>query len=121
MTPIIAMAGLAEAAFAQALLVAWVALFVMFVAIAVGFARGSRIECVIALGLAILFAVLFSPWNAFLPPEDPGALADSDFLHWRVWFRITAVAWSILTAGAIGLLPVLRNGKRVPATYYPPI
>jgi hypothetical protein len=121
MTLIIAMAGLAEAAFAQALLIAWVALFLMLVVIAVGFVRGSRIECVVALGLAILFAVLLSPWSAFLAPENASALADPDFLYWRARFRITAVAWCILTAGALGLLPVVRNRKSVARTYYPPI
>jgi len=121
MTPFLAMAGLAEAAFAQALLFAWCALLMMLIAIVIGFIRSSRVECVLALAFAVLFAILFSPWTAFLPPEDPGALADSDFLYWRDRFRITAVAWCILTAAAAGLLPLLRRGKPVAAAYYPPI
>jgi hypothetical protein len=121
MTPILAMAGLAEAAFAPALLIAWLGLLLMLVAIVIGFVRSSRIECVVALVLATLFAVLFSPWAAFLPPENPSALADPDFLYWRLRFRLTAVAWCILTAGTLCLLPVLRSGKRAAPTYYPPI
>src|SRR2546423_5823280 len=100
MNPMIAMAGLAEAAFAEALLISWVVLGLISMLLVTTLIRRSWGFGLVAIVLTTLFGVFFTPWNWFLPPAEPNVLNDPDYIYWRARFQIIFLAWGLLIIAA---------------------
>ena len=97
MRPVFGMAGLAEAAWIQALgLLCFGLLFVTVVTL-FALARRSRIASALAFVVALLLTVLFLPWQAFRPVEGD----DPDLHSLMGTFRSLAVWWIAVIAGTI--------------------
>src|SRR3954466_13588437 len=105
----LAMAGLAEAAFARGLLLQWLLLIPAFVLVIVGLWRRSLIMAALACAGCILVAVLFYPWAAFRPAEFPN---DSDEIYWLIRYRIAAIAWLVVcTSCTVAMFRAFRRKK----------
>lgn len=100
----LAMAGLAEVAFAHALVLAWIAIGIVAMLILISWWERS-LRCNLA---AILFSLvagmLFGPYDTFFgPTQPPEVLSDPDYIRWLGQFRIMSVAWILATVVAVAL------------------
>jgi len=87
------MAGLAEAAIAQALAVSWVAMFVIAVVTVCAWLRTSVGLVIVAILLMVAFSLFIQPWWAF---ENFNAVhSDPDARYWQSRVNAMAIAWVI--------------------------
>jgi MFS family permease len=93
MHSIIAMAGLAEAAFFYLLIIVAAVLLVVAGLLALAWTKRWPIVAAIACVICLLIGLLLQPWSAFGPPESPD---DPDELHWLVRMRVASVIWTIV-------------------------
>ena len=100
----IAMAGLAEAAFSQQLLMCWAGLiFICAFLIAAAIRRSHGIAGLV-IGLAVLFGGAFEPWSAFASVSGD----DPDLVYWISRYRIMATVWIAVIVAAVALIILFR-------------
>jgi hypothetical protein len=95
MPPLFAMAGLAEAAWAQMLGLLCLGLLIVTVTAVFGLFFRSRVTLLAALALTLAVSACFTPWEAFRPIEgnDPDAVAlMGDFRTLAVWWVVVSAA-----------------------------
>jgi hypothetical protein len=99
-----AMAGPAEVAFAQALVLAWLAIGIVAILILVAWWKRSLRCNLAALLFSLVAGMLFGPSDTFFgPTQPPEILSDPDYIHWLSQFRIMSVVWILVTLVAVGL------------------
>lgn len=108
MAAALAMAGLAEAAEQMALLVAWGGLLLAAVFLAAGIWRRTWALFGLGVGAWLVLTMLFTPWAAFGPIDNPHG--DPDVDHWVSQWRGWAAAWVAVTVGAIVAGAMHRRG-----------
>jgi hypothetical protein len=115
----IAMAGLAEAAFLYGLLMVGTVLLMVGGLLAFAWWKRSTIAATLACILVFLVGLLFQPWSAF----SPRASADPDEAYWLVRLRVATVIWALLfVAGPVCLTTVIRRRKmQTPHLLWSPI
>ncbi|MGA2175822.1 MAG: hypothetical protein ABSH38_12660 [Verrucomicrobiota bacterium] len=105
---VLAMAGLAEAAFFYGLLLIAAVLLVVAGLLALAWWKQSTIAATIACVLVLLVGLLLQPWTAFAPPTSN----DPDEAYWLVWIRVASAIWALLVvAGAACLTKVIRRRR----------
>jgi hypothetical protein len=109
LSPTFGLAGLAEAAEAQALLLAWGATLCLLVVALVGLALRSRPAAGLAVGLAALLGLMCVPWGAFLPVES----SDPDVHYWVAAWRTFGIAWAVAAAAAVAAGVRAFRGEKV--------
>jgi hypothetical protein len=104
MTHSFAMPGLAEAAFAETLVLAWLAIGIVGGLIIVGCLKRS-LRCILAaIFLSLTVGMLFGPYDTCFGPKQPAeVLRDPDYVHWLSQFRIMSVTWILVTTAAVVL------------------
>jgi hypothetical protein len=102
MNCLIAMAGLAEAAFSQQLFMCWASLIVIGAFLITAAIRRSPGIAALVIGLAVLFGASFEPWSAFAKASGD----DPDLIYWIGRYRVMATVWVgiIVAAGALIIL-----------------
>ena len=93
MSLVFAMAGLAEAAWAQWLGLLCIGLVVLTVLALVGLVLRSRNVAVVGLALGLIVSIVFVPWEAFRPMESN----DPDAHSLMGSFRTLAVWWIVVS------------------------
>jgi hypothetical protein len=110
MSSFLAMAGLAEAAFAQSLLIAWCGIFVIGALTIVGWFRRSWRIGLAAIIVALLVGFFLGPVEVLFGPEkNPEALNDPDYIYWLGCFRKMSAVWLIVIGLALALIPLIRK------------
>lgn len=104
MNSLIAMAGLAEAAFSQQLFMCWVGLIVIGGFLIAAAIRRSHGIAALVIGLAVLFGGAFEPWSAFAKVSGD----DPDLIYWVGRYRVMATVWVSVIVAAAGLIILLR-------------
>jgi hypothetical protein len=97
MSPLFALAGLAEMAIAEALALLFLGLLLIGVIAIIGFFFKSRRASVIALVLACLLTMMSRPWQAFLPVHSD----DPDVHAFRGGFQSIALLWIIVSLATV--------------------
>ena len=97
MHSIIAMAGLAEAAYLYALLIAAAGLAVVAFFLAFAWWRRSTVASTIACLLCLLVGWFLQPWSVFAPPSSN----DSDEAYWLVRWRVASGAWACFCVASL--------------------
>src|SRR5690349_12949625 len=97
MVPLFGMAGPAEAAESYALMIGYAGLLLLGLAAAVGLFARSRVAAGIAGALAVVLALMFTPWEAFRPFES----ADPDVHSWVAAWRQFGWWWGFAVAAAV--------------------
>jgi hypothetical protein len=119
MTPLFAMAGLAEAAFAEKLLVCWIGLGVVcFLALVAWLQRARLLEMLAALAHGF-FAGFFEPWRVFLPWYDPqsGGPVDPDLIYWSGRYKVLGFGWILIVLMTVAFfLPTRRSFSKARQT-----
>jgi hypothetical protein len=109
MYPIIAMAGLAEAAALYGLLIVAAALLLVGGLLALAWRKHWPVVAGMACGLCLLIVLLFQPWSAFHSPQFPD---DPDEIYWLIRYRIAAVVWGLmLLIGLTGWGLIVRRRR----------
>jgi hypothetical protein len=110
-----AMAGLAEAAFAQSLVFAWIAIGIVAILIIAACWKRSLRWNLTAIFFSLVAGMLFGPYETlFGPTEPPAILSDPDYIRWLGLFRVMTVAWILATTIAVviafvGKFPLRAN------------
>lgn len=104
---ILGMAGLAEAALAQALAVLFVGLVVMWCLLAIAYRKGPVGLAFTIVVLIIFSAIFFEPWTGFFPVRSE----DHGVHYWAARLRVIDLIWW-LTFGASIALWVLAKRRR---------
>lgn len=97
MVTLLGMAGLAEAGEAYALMIGCAGLVLLGVVSAIGLFARSRVASGIALSLAFVLTLMFTPWEAFKSFES----SDPDVHHWVAAWRGFAWWWGVATVATI--------------------
>ena len=97
MHSIIAMAGLAEAAFLYALLIAAAGLAVIAFFLAFAWQRRQAIVEATVERLHLLVGWFLQPWSVFAPPSSN----DSDEAYWLVRWRVASGAWACFCVASL--------------------
>jgi hypothetical protein len=104
MRAIIAMAGLAEAAESQSLVIFYVTMAGIIILLSFAWWKRGPVAAGISC-IACLFVGLFlQPWSAFHAPEFP---EDPDEIYWLTRWRIASVFWVIVFLAAIVCLSMI--------------
>jgi len=115
MSPYFAMAGLAEAVFAQALLIAWGGICVVGLLVIVTWFRRSWPIGLAAIIIGLLVGIYLGPVEVLFGPErNPQALSDPDYLYWTRCYRIMSSAWLVVTVLTLVSIPLLRKFPKPP-------
>jgi hypothetical protein len=118
MNPLFAAAGLAEAAWAFALIICWADLLVIITLTVSSYALRSAKVAMCATILFVLSSLFFQPWLPFIPIDDPEVAADSDVIAWNSAFSFMAIAWGLEAAAILAYFPTapLREKRRARMT-----
>ena len=104
------MAGLAEVAFWEALMINWLVLFIVGVLLVFGWVRRSWRFGAAALIAVVLLGWWACPWGELLPSTQPAyILNDPDYVYWRSRFQVMGVAWITSLLLGITLLALIRK------------
>ncbi len=98
------MAGLAEAGLARELLMCWAGLIVIGAFLIAASIRRSPGMAVLVIGLSLLFAGAFEPWQAFAPIQGE----DPDLIYWVGRYRFMGAIWAGAIVVAILLIVLCR-------------
>ena len=110
----IALAGPAEGAIALQIAITWVGLFILAGLSLFAFSTQRRGVHLMALVLAILFGILFVPWEIPFTSLSAEDREDPDVVTWFGRFQILAYAcYAMMTAVMVNFTQfMLRNDKR---------
>src|SRR5688572_6436320 len=100
---IFAAAGLAEAAWAMALMFAWAVILLIGALSLTGFLLRSWRVAAVALAIAAMFTVFCMPWQAFAPVE-PHVYDDPDVQDWIPEFKLMAYGWLAAVIASVSSL-----------------
>lgn len=99
--PLIALAGLAEAAIGMHLNLCYLGLLIIAIMTTAGLIFRSPVQATIAIVLLAVVSLVLAPWVGFIP-DDPANLNDSDAVYWSKRFFTLAIVWSVATVYCIG-------------------
>jgi hypothetical protein len=109
--PLFGLAGLAEAAEAQALVLGWCGLVVLGMAAAVGLLFRVQVAAGLASCLAALMGVMCVPWSVWLPIES----ADPDVHYWGSAWREFGGTWAVMAVATLAASArAFRSSKQAP-------
>lgn len=97
MSPLVAMAGLAEAAAQMDLYIAWAGILLIVGCVIAAWFFRSLIAAVAAIVLLLIFTGLFRPWNLLSLEED----FDPDVNYWNGRFEVVGYAWCVVACIAV--------------------
>ncbi len=103
----IALAGIAEQAYAFELLIGFIALVLVGIAVCIAFWRQSWVAAIVATVLVGLVTLLFMPWWAFMQLSAEDA-QDPDVVEWTGNYRVFGVAWIVAVLAAVASLVVVK-------------
>jgi hypothetical protein len=110
---VFAMAGLAEAAIAEGLMVLGAGLVITVVLIIISLWRRSWVIGVIALVVCLGVGGFFEPWMSFSAKADPN---DPDQDHWLFRCRLVAMIWLLCCVVGVASLAFIVRRRRLQST-----
>src|SRR5262245_30262642 len=110
MHPIIAMAGLAEAAAFYGLLIIAGVLIAVSGLLALAWWKRWPVAAGIACMLCLLVGLLLQPWSAFHSPELP---YDPDEIYWLIRWRTASVIWALILLAGIACWSMIVRRRRL--------